>query len=112
MGFKSCLHFKNICFRVSIRLGNIEENEEITRSINHSIQHPEYIEEQGYFDIAVVTIAFVEYSKTVTPICVPIKADSRGTKYYNKPVTVAGRVSNSVSISSLKSNELVVQTAR
>jgi len=78
-------------------------------------KHPEYSDGQGYFDMAIIKVTFVEFSNTVKPICLPEVADPLGTNLYDKSATVAGRGihdNSGSSLTTLKTADLVVRTAR
>jgi len=40
--------------------------------------------------MAILKISYVEYSKIVTPICIPVAPDPMGNKYHGRSVTVTG----------------------
>jgi hypothetical protein len=58
---------------------------------------------QGYYDVAVVKVDYIEFSETVKPICLPTLADPEGDQFNNHLVTVTGWGSyNSSNVASQK----------
>ena len=58
---------------------------------------------QGYYDVAVVKVDYIEFSETVKPICLPTLADPIGDQFNNHLVTVTGWGSfNSSNVASQK----------
>ncbi len=107
-----CVYFCSWIFR----LGNEEDNSgTIEREIRNIEIHPKYISGQGYYDVAVVKVDYVEFSEYMSPICLPMLADPIGDQYNNHFVTVTGWGSfNSSNVASqkLKTTSLKVFPSR
>ena len=95
-----CVYFYSWIFR----LGNEEDNSgTIEREIRNIEIHPKYISGQGYYDVAVVKVDYVEFSEHMRPICLPTLADPIGDQFNNHLVTVTGWGSfNSSNVASQK----------
>ena len=105
------MKIKSLFFSWIIRLGDIDNNELVERKIRKIYLHPEYNSEQAYHDLAVVKVTHVDYSSTITPICLPLRADATGVRFNGKSVTVAGWGSfnlSNVASSNLKTAPLTV----
>lgn len=77
--------------------------------------HPDYKTDQAYYDVAIVKVFHVDYSNTITPMCLPTKPDPVGKGLAGKSVLVAGwgsyNVSN-VASDTLKTASLTVLPSR
>lgn len=98
-----------------IRLGDIDHNESTDRRMGDIYIHPGYKSDQAYYDLAIVKVSYVDYSDTITPICLPVRPDPIGNKYVGKSGTVAGWGSfnlSNVASDSLKTAALTIQPSR
>ena len=59
--------------------------------------HPDYKPDVAYYDLAIVKVSHVEYSNTITPICLPTRVDPSGHRHIGQTVTVTGWGSYNVS---------------
>ena len=77
--------------------------------------HPDYKTDQAYHDLAIVKVFHVDYSNTITPICLPAKPDPSGSSLAGKSVLVAGWGSfnfSNVASETLKTASLTVLPSR
>ena len=100
------------CFSWIIRLGDIENEELVEHKIRKIYIHPDYLLGQAYYDLAMIRVDYVDYSSTISPICLSVRPDSTGIRFVGKSVTVAGWEGFNGSNASLETSPMTVLPLR
>jgi hypothetical protein len=84
-------------FSWAIRIGEINlQTRNSTRGIQLEIQnylaHPMYDGETAYFDVGIIMTDAVDYSNTITPICLPTNASIELDKYAKHSMDLVGKL--------------------
>jgi hypothetical protein len=73
-------------------LGTRSPTRGIQLKIQNYVAHPLYDGEKAYFDVGIILTDFVEFNKTIQPICLPTNASIELDKYARQFTELVGKI--------------------